>query len=415
MSKGRIILIIFLVSIALLAGYILVKGSDHPFPWSEQLPSDMDGDDAQKTPSGKPDQIKEQLESLTLEEKVGQMVMVGIDGELLRDDERRIIEENHVGGVILFKRNIQNAEQMLSLVNELKGVNSANKIPLFLSIDEEGGIVTRMPDELRKLPSSGELGEAGDSELSFQIGNLLGQELKAFGLNMNFAPVLDIDSNPDNPVIGRRAFGKEPGIVSQLGVQTMKGIREQNVIPVVKHFPGHGDTSVDSHLGLPSLEHDLQKLTDFELKPFAAAIENNAEVVMIGHLLLSKIDPHYPASFSKAVITDLLREKMDFGGVVITDDLTMEAVMKHYQLGVAAVESIKAGGDLVLVCHSLENEKQVLDALLSAVKEGEIPLSRVDESVYRILKLKQQYRLTDDEVESVDVGKINDAIEKLGF
>jgi beta-N-acetylhexosaminidase len=214
-------------------------------------------------------------------------------------------------------------------------------------------------------------------------------------------------------VIGERAFGTTPEIVSKLGIQTMKGIQSQNVISVVKHFPGHGDTSVDSHVGLPSVNHDLDRLYNFELKPFASAIQNGADAMMIAHILLPKIDANHPASLSQTVITDILRNDLQFDGVVLTDDMTMGAIVTNYDLGEAAVKSINAGSDIVLVCHSLENEKQVIDALTSAVKAGTIPIDRVNESVYRILKLKQKYRLTDQQVDSVDIDEINSAVVRL--
>lgn len=394
------------MGIAFLVGYALSHGYKALFP---QEPDQQQQDDIAE----KPDPVKEQLGSLTLEEKIGQMVMVGIEGDVLGDDARQMIEQHHVGGVILFKRNINNPEQTLSLINELKRVNSVNKIPLFLSVDEEGGRVSRMPDQVKKLPTSGRIGEINDSDLSFKIGSLLGQELKSFGFNMDFAPVLDINSNPNNPVIGDRSFGTTPDVVSRLGIQTMKGIQSHDVISVVKHFPGHGDTSVDSHIGLPSLGHDLQRLNSFELIPFANAVKNNADAVMIAHILLPNIDPEHPASFSRAIITDILRKDLNFEGLVITDDLTMGAITENYDLGEAAVQAVTAGSDIVLVCHTLEMELQAINALKNAVESGQISTERINESVYRILKLKQKYQLADDPVESIDIDQINRNIDQV--
>lgn len=410
MRKGRGILLFFLVCLAFIAGYIIATEFRLPVPWkAEQHQEEI----SKESDQNEVDPIKEQLDSLTMEEKIGQMVIVGIEGVGISDHEKQMIKNNHVGGIILFQRNIANANQMLSLINDLKKTNSTNKVPLFLSLDEEGGIVTRMPDEINKLPASAKVGESNDSDFAFQIGKVLGQELKSFGMNMDFAPVLDINSNPNNPVIGERAFGTNPEIVSKMGIQTMKGIQSQNVISVVKHFPGHGDTSVDSHMGLPIVNHDLDRLEDFELKPFASAIQNGADAVMIAHILLPKIDPNYPASLSHTVITNILRNDLQFEGIVITDDMTMGAIINNYDLGKAAVASINAGSDIVLVCHSLENEKQVIDALTSAVTAGTIPMGRVNESVYRILKLKQKYQLTDQSVDNVDMDKINNAVQRI--
>ncbi len=360
------------------------------------------------------EEIQQLINAMTLEEKVGQLVMVGIDGFTNDAHSMQLMEKYHVGGFIVFKKNIQTTNQLTALLNSLKETNAAsNKVPVFLSVDEEGGRVSRLPEEFHKFPSNYIIGQKNDSILSYQIGQILGKELGAFGLNMDFAPVLDINSNPDNPVIGDRSFGTTAGLVSKLGVETMKGIQSQNTISVVKHFPGHGDTSVDSHIGLPRVNHGIDRLKSFELKPFEAAIENDADAVMIAHILLPKLDAENPASFSKAVITDLLRTDMNFDGVVITDDFTMGAIAKNYDMGKAAVKSIKAGGDIVLVCHGFDKQETVIKALLAAARSGQISQDRLDQSVYRILKLKRKYVLADTQAGPVDVKSINDQIDAL--
>ncbi|PYG89567.1 beta-N-acetylhexosaminidase [Ruminiclostridium sufflavum DSM 19573] len=357
--------------------------------------------------------IEEQLRNMSMEEKIGQLVIVGADGYENNEHSRRLIENYHVGGFILFKRNIKDSNQMLSLLNSLKETNKANKLPLFLSIDEEGGRISRMPDEFLKIPSNRIIGEKNDSSLSYRIGNIIGEELKMFGFNMDFAPVLDINSNPQNPVIGDRAFGSEAGIVTELGIQTMKGIQAQNIISVVKHFPGHGDTSEDSHVGLPRVNNDLERLYNFELVPFSAAIENRADAVMIAHILLPEIDAENPASLSKTIISDVLRSSMHFDGVVITDDFTMGAIEKNYDIGRAAVKSIQAGSDIVLVCHTFAKQETVIRAIKSAVSANEISMERIDESVYRIIKLKNKYSLSADAVKKADSKVINEKIKNL--
>lgn len=197
------------------------------------------------------DLIKEQVKKMTLEQKVGQMVIVGVEGYTIDDTTKAMIENNQVGGFILFSRNIKSPKQLLNLVNTLKLTNSKNKVPLFISVDEEGGSVSRMPKEIRNLPSNKIIGEVNNSVFSYKVGNILAEKIKSFGFNMDFAPVLDINSNPKNPVIGDRSFGSNEKIVSKLGIQ------ENRVIPVVKHFPGHGDTKVDSHIGLPVVNNDM--------------------------------------------------------------------------------------------------------------------------------------------------------------
>lgn len=364
------------------------------------------------TPVEVVDPIKTQIKDMTLDEKIGQLVIVGMDGYENNDNSRQLIEQYKVGGFIFFSTNVEGPAQLLKLVNSLKTVNVINKSPLFFSIDEEGGRVTRIPKEILNLPTNKSIGKINNSDFSYKVGGLLGEKLRLFGLNMDFAPVLDINSNPQNPVIGDRAFGKEADIVSKLGVQTMMGIQSKNIIPVVKHFPGHGDTSVDSHIGLPRVENDLQRLESFELIPFAEAINKGADAVMVAHIMLPKIDPENPSSFSKAIITDILRTSLKFDGVVITDDMTMGAISNNYDIGDAAVKSINAGTDIVLVCHYFEKEVSVINSLRKAVTDGVISEERIDQSVYRILTLKNKYSLNNEIIDNVDVKEINDKIRE---
>jgi len=359
------------------------------------------------------DPIKQQIGSMTIEEKIGQMVIVGVDGYTIDNNTKTMIEKHHIGGIILFGRNVQNAEQLLNLVNSLKIANSKNYIPLFISVDEEGGRVSRMPDELIELPSNKVIGQINSEDLSYKIGSLLAEKIKAFGFNMNFAPVLDVNSNPQNPVIGDRSFGSDKNVVSRLGIKTMAGLQANYVIPVVKHFPGHGYTSVDSHIGLPFIGHDMTRLANLELVPFKKAIDNQADAVMIAHILLNKIDAENPASLSKTIITDILREQLSFKGVVITDDMTMGAIAENYNITDAAVLSVNAGSDIILVCHGYDNATAVIEALKKAVEDGAVKKERINESVYRILKLKDKYKLTDDVKGSVDIEKINRQIKSV--
>ena len=359
------------------------------------------------------DPILEQIRGMTPDEKIGQMLIVGFDGYAVNDYVRALIRNYHVGGMILYGYNIESSSQLVALNNTLKSVNSVNKIPLFLSVDEEGGRVSRMPADIRKLPSNEVIGRLNNAELSYRIGSVIAGEVKAFGFNMDFAPVLDINSNPANPVIGDRSFGSNAQIVSKLGVQTMKGIQAGGVIPVVKHFPGHGDTSVDSHVGLPAVNHDLNRLKSFELIPFADAVRNGADAVMVAHILLNRVDPANPSSLSRIIITDILRNLLGFNGVVITDDMTMGAIVRNYDLGNAAVRAVNAGSDIVLVARGFDNEAKAINALKTAVQNGTISRQRIDDSVYRILRLKRKYNLTDAPVSSVNVNRINSEIDAV--
>lgn len=364
-----------------------------------------------KEPQQNEDPIEQQIKSMTLEEKIGQMILVGFDGTSPSGHAVEMIRQFHVGGIILYKNNMTNAEQTMDLLNHLKETNG-DQIPLFLSVDQEGGRIDRMPEEFAKLPTNQEIGEVNNEQLSFEIGQILGGELQALGFNMDYAPVLDINSNPDNPIIGDRAFGAEVEVVRDLGVQTMKGIQSQHVIPVVKHFPGHGDTSVDSHLELPVVGKSLQEIEQFELIPFADAIKNNADVVMIAHILMPQIDADNPSSHSKTMITDILRDKLKFNGVVITDDMTMEGITKNFDIGEASVKSVNAGADMIMVAHDYDKQVYVVEALKDAVKEGVITEETVNQSIHRIFELKNKYQLSNNTISSVDIEGINAKIEE---
>lgn len=369
--------------------------------------SDNKGEEGNLPENGTEDAVTELLNSMTVKEKIGQLVLVGIEGTIMDDTSRRLLKDYHVGGIILFKDNIESAQQSVDLLNELKKANAANPVPLWLSIDEEGGRVTRFPDEYVKLPSSGKIGRSDDLTLTKQVGGLIAQKVSGVGINMVFAPVLDIDSNPNNPVIGDRSFGTTAETVSVQGIASMKGIQENGVVPVVKHFPGHGDTSVDSHLGLPVVDHDLKRLHELELVPFQQAIDEGADVVMVAHLLMKSIDPDTPSSYSKPVINDLLREEMGFKGVVITDDMTMGAISGSTDVGEASVKSVVAGSNMILIGHEYALEEAVIQALTEAVDSGVIPEKMLNDRVRATLALKHKYQLSDEPVKAPDVKSLN--------
>ena len=341
-------------------------------------------------------EINDIMNSLSLEEKLGQMIIVGFNGYEVDSNFRDLLERYKVGGVILFKRNIKNSEQLLNLNNNIKSINSKNKLPLFISVDEEGGRITRLPEGSTKFPSNKVIGKENDEDLSYKIGKQIGTELNNFKFNMDFAPVLDIYSNPKNTVIKDRSFGTDSEIVKTLGTATMKGLQDSNVISVVKHFPGHGDTTIDSHIGLPTVNHHKQRLDEFELIPFKEAINKGADAVMTAHIVLPNIDKSKkPATLSKIILTDILRDELNFNGVIITDDMEMGAITNNYGTENASVEAIKAGADIILMCHTKEKQIEALEGLKEAVNSGEISIERIDESVRRIIKLKQKYNLSD--------------------
>ena len=363
------------------------------------------------TPVPEPDPFAEQLAAMTVEEKVGQLLIGGFEGTEIGDQATRLVQEYQVGGLILYGRNITGAGQLVTLTNGLKALNG-DGIPLFLSIDQEGGGVDRMPPEVRRTPGAYCVGQTGSVPAAQSYGDVLAAECAAFGLNLDFAPVLDVWSNPGNTVIGQRAFSADARTVAGLGPAAARRMMDQGIIPAVKHFPGHGDTAVDSHVGLPVVDKSPEELEETELIPFRAAIQSagtdgQVPAVMVAHILLTQLDPERPASLSPAVVTGLLREELGFAGAVLTDDLTMGAVTQSYGLGEAAVLAVEAGCDILLVCHGQDSVPAVRTALLEAVASGRITAERLDESVYRILRLKTEYALTNEPVSSPDLEALN--------
>ncbi|MNO19475.1 putative lipoprotein YbbD precursor [compost metagenome] len=411
--SGSLLLTSAMLSMLLLTSCANSSNSSQPVatnaPTAESTPTPVTS--ATPAPSSESDPVALQVSSMSLEEKIGQMLLVGIDGTVLDEQAKKMITEDKVGGIILYKNNIQDLKGMISLVNSMKESNSGNPAPLFMSIDQEGGKVSRMPKEYVSFPSNGKVGTRNDAKAAEMMGKLLAREVLSAGFNMNFAPVLDINSNPDNPVIGDRSFGSSADLVSTLGIAEMKGMESEGVVPVVKHFPGHGDTSVDSHLDLPIVKKTAEELAELEWLPFQAAIKEGTEAVMVAHILFPQLDPDKPASISNKIIGGLLRGDMKYQGLVITDDLTMGAIMKNYDLATAAIDTVNAGSDILLIAHGYDNEKRVLESLLDHVKKGKIQETRIDESVYRILALKAKYNLSDEPVPVPDLTELNKDIK----
>ncbi|MCT2537102.1 beta-N-acetylhexosaminidase [Aquibacillus koreensis] len=336
------------------------------------------------------EQPSDQLTKMSLSEKIGQMIIAGVEGTSLQPNDEKLIKNYHVGGFIFYGNNLTTHQQTKELIQDFQEKNRANPLPLFMSVDQEGGRISRIPG-VEEMPTNELIGKRNDPDYAYRIGQKLGQQLNSVGFNLDYAPVMDINSNPNNPVIGDRSYGDNASVVSQLGIQTMLGIQSENIIAVVKHFPGHGDTSVDSHIELPIVDKSLQELNKMELIPFKEAIDSGADVVMVAHILNPNLDPTYPASMSKKVITDILRSQLDFKGVVITDDLTMGAVMNNFGIGDAAVDAIQAGSDIVLVAHDYHKVVQVIEHIKKAVQNGDIKEDRIDESVSRIIELKNRH------------------------
>ena len=424
MTKRNLLAGLLLVVFVLTAGCAARPAQPTDTPAAETTPAAAPSPTPTPEPTPTPDPIAEAVAAMSTEQKVSQLLVAGIEGTQLGQDAVQAVQDYQVGGVILFGRNVESAGQLAELTNGLKDLNG-DYTPLFLCVDQEGGRVDRMPPEVERTPSAWSVGQTLDTEgVGAAYGALLAEECAAFGFNMDFAPSLDIWSNPDNTVIGDRAFGNDWEWTAFFGMSAVESMEEQGgVIPVVKHFPGHGDTSVDSHVALPVVDKSLEELWQSELVPFNMTLNQedyfgaqagpSAPAVMVAHILLSQVDPDYPASLSHRVVTGLLREEMGFDGVVCTDDLTMGAVSNTYGMGEAAVLAVEAGCDLLLVCHGADNLTAARDALLEAADSGRISPERLDESVKRILSLKVEYGLTNDPVDTPDVDALNARIGAL--
>jgi beta-N-acetylhexosaminidase len=356
-----------------------------------------------------------QLYNMTLDEKIGQMLVVGVNGTTAGSDAREMINTLHVGGIIFYGSNIKTVNQTVDFTNQLKAMNQSakNPLPLFMSVDEEGGNVDRMPSPILKMPSSFAIGKKDDSDLSTRVGETLGEAVRNLGFNMDYAPVLDVIKDPAASAIGERSFGTDPDLVSRLGVATMKGIRSQNVIPVIKHFPGYGSVTVDAHQDLPTVEYGRSQLEKSDWLPYENAIKNDADVIMVTHELVTGLETKYPASMSTTIMTNMLRGQLGFTGVIMTDDMTMGAITKRYDIQTAAVTSVEAGADVVMVAFHKDDQVNAFQALKQAVIEGTISEQRIDDSVYRIMELKQKYKLSDKPIDYPDISSLNNKIEKI--
>jgi beta-N-acetylhexosaminidase len=312
-----------------------------------------------------------------LDRQCASLVTVGFDGHAPSAEVRALLARG-VGGVILFARNVASAVQVAELTGALKG--EAGR-PLLVSVDQEGGRVMRLRGRhgFTELPSMRALGRLEDAGACREAGALLGRELRAVGIDQDYAPVVDVDTNPQNPVIGDRAFSRDPEVVARLGSALAEGLQSQGVAACAKHFPGHGDTSQDSHRDLPRLPHGLERLRAVELLPFQALARAGVAAVMTAPVVFEALDATRPATMSAPVMR-LLREECGFRGAVVSDDLEMQAVVDHFDLGEAAVEAVAAGVDVLLVCHRPARQHAVVDALRVAVERGRLPRERLAEA-----------------------------------
>ncbi len=315
------------------------------------------------------------------------LLCVGFHGQSVSPELRELVRRG-VRSVILFSRNVGEPQQVFELTRSIKRLCDE---PITIAVDQEGGPVRRLRQGFTELPEMRALGNSGDSQLAFELGALLARELRAVGIDWDFAPVLDVDSNPANPVIGRRAFGREPELVARLGAALARGLQENGVAACGKHFPGHGDTTLDSHLALPSLPHDLARLEAVELPPFRAAVAADIASLMTAHVVFTPLDRARPATLSRAVLHGLLRERLGYRGVVVSDDLEMRAIVDHFGVDEAIVQGIAAGADAFLVCHSHERMHQAIDAVLRAAEQGALSAEQILSAYQRFSDFRRRW------------------------
>lgn len=332
---------------------------------------------------------------MSLTKKVGKLMVAGFKGTTMSEEIKQLIHTYHIGGIILFGRNIGTPEEILKLTTslQLEAKKAGYTAPLLICIDQENGVVRRLGEGTTIIPGAMLLGATHDPSNAMFAGKMTGKELKALGVNWNLAPVVDINNNPDNPVIGVRSFGENTAEVSNMAKNSMLGLQQSGVMTTLKHFPGHGDTNVDSHLDLPIIKHDLKRLHAVELVPFKTCIAAGADAVMSAHVYfptLEKVD-NVPATLSHSVITGLLRKELGFDGIITTDCMEMDAIAKGIGTVEGCVQAVQAGVDFVMVSHLHNLQEQSIIQLEQAVREGRISEDQIDESVKRIESLANKY------------------------
>ncbi|WP_113702221.1 glycoside hydrolase family 3 protein, partial [Nonomuraea lactucae] len=337
------------------------------------------------------------LSGMSLEEKVGQLfmpVLYGTAADTVSGENQArygartpagVIAKYRLGGVILFPANVRSVGQVVGLTNALQ--QASPEVPLLIGTDQENGLVSRMGALMTAFPGAAQVGATRNPSLSREVARATGEELRTLGVNLDFAPVADVNVDPRNPVIGRRAFGDDPARVARMVSAAVKGFADAGVAATAKHFPGHGDTDVDSHTGLPVIKHTRAQWERIDTPPFKAAINAGVDAVMSAHIVFPGLDPSGdPATLSKPILTGLLRDELGFKGVISTDALNMAGVRKKYSDGEVAVRAVLAGADLLLMPNDLPT---AYDAVLAAARSGRISERRLDQSVTRLLTLKQ--------------------------
>jgi beta-N-acetylhexosaminidase len=331
-----------------------------------------------------------------LEKMVGQLLCVGIPDKSISTNDLKLLNRIGVGGVILFQKNFESVAQVSELTNSLqKGIaaEAHRALPLFIGVDHEGGRVQRFKDSFTIFPPMARLGEINSAKTAFEVGYVMGKELRSVGVNLNFAPVLDVPPSMDAPGLGDRVFSTDPEVVATMGSALVRGIQKGGCIGVLKHFPGHGSANVDSHEDLPVVNKTIEELEACDWIPFRRSLRARAEAVMTAHIMMPKIDPSKPATLSRKILQDYLRKELRHNKLIFSDDLEMGAIAKRYSLSEAAFLAVDAGCDMVLLCHDYSQLEEVWLHLVNAFKTETLPMKKLTESLERIEDVKQRYLL----------------------
>lgn len=433
------ILVLCMLSVSLVScSEAELEGSDDESNLSE--PEISETTVSEDTNLSEENEMNDILAKLTLREKIGQMLMFDFrkwgdtgnkpsDVYVLSDEVKGLISKYHLGNVIVFAENFSNIEQITKLTADFQA-SVSNAIPMLIGVDQEGGRVIRMSHGC-SLPGNMAIAATRDPDNAYTAGKITAEELAAVGINYNCAPTLDINNNPNNPVINVRSFSSDPQLVAEFGAAMIKGHQDGNVVTAPKHFPGHGDTNVDSHIGLPSVNSTYEQIKEFELVPFKAAIENGCELIMTAHIQYPNIEktqviskqtgePIYlPATLSKTFLTDILRGELGFEGIITTDSMQMQAISSHFGMHEANIMAINAGVDLLLMVTSIRSlaDEAKLESVIAniekAVKDGRITEERINESVLRILNVKNKLGLFNKEETSYEQ-QLDNALKVVG-
>lgn len=354
----------------------------------------------QMRPSPTAGELQAILGRMSVADKVAQLLIAGFNGDSLVNSPslQTLVGQYHVGGLVLLEPNARDPQQVSQLVREIQQLarSSGANIPMFISSNHEGGPVVRIGGEVTGFPGNMAVAATGRLEYAYIASAFAAQELRAMGVNMNLAPVLDVNDNPLNPIIGVRSFGDQPALVAEYGRMSIRGLQDNGIIAIAKHFPGHGSVAIDSHGDLPVIIQPLDQLLPHALLPFTAAISESVSAIMSAHIALPAVDATgLPATLSSPVLTGLLRDRLKFDGLIVTDSLGMGAITNGRSQPEAAVEAILAGADVVLTTGPLDAQLGILEALRAAVNNGRLSMERLDQSVTRILRVKYGYGLFD--------------------